>query len=130
MIIRQKPTIATLDTGATHSCIQISIIQEHNIIMEPSTIPFLQLSDGSTITIMGQALLWFTINNITFQHQFLVLTQCLDSVLLGADFLRQMKCNLVIGNSDIIITNKPGILNTIFPRTSRITKTPVLLQTF
>lgn len=73
IMIKNKKIDAVMDTGATHSCIQLSILEELNVPLIAADVDTLHLADKSKVTVEEAANLWFVMNGIVYQHSFLVL---------------------------------------------------------
>ena len=104
IFIKSNPFLAVFDTGATHSCINLNLVNTLNIPLATSPIKSLKLADCSTISVLGSVTLWFTLNSIVLSHNFLVLQSCLDDIILGANFFKQGKLQFII-NADSTLTN-------------------------
>ena len=108
--IKQQKFSAVFDTGATHSCIRYDLLMSLNISVDATSIHTLQLADTTNIPVYGCANLWFILDGIVFNHTFLVLTTCLDDIIIGANFFNQARLNLVIGPAQRPISYKQSVV--------------------
>ena len=81
-----------------------------NISVDATSIHTLQLADTTNIPVCGCANLWFILDGIVFNHTFLVLTTCLDDIIIGANFFNQARLNLVIGPAQPPISYKQSVV--------------------
>ena len=90
--IKQQKFSTVFDTGATHSCIRYDFLMSLNISVDVTSIQTLQLADTTNTPVCGCANLWFIVDGIVFNHTCLVLTTCLDDIIIGANFFESITC--------------------------------------
>lgn len=114
--IKTRKIQAAVDTGATHSCINSSIVRELQVPVIPSDFSTLHLADQSKIFVEGSVNVWFVLNGVVYQHNFLVLRDTLDPIIIGTNFLHQTGTKLCIiprsrhmGKNGMSTNNTPQI---------------------
>jgi len=79
-----------LDNGSRHSLVSLSWCESHNIKIQPLQFGHqnqLWVANGSALKVHGTTKLEIRIKGLLFPHEFLIISDLSDNVILGTDFM-------------------------------------------
>lgn len=94
--IKGNPFKATVDTGATHSCIRFDIVEQLQVPLVATGFHTLYLADKTRVQVEGCVNLWFVLHGVVYRHDFLILKSSLDPIIIGMNFIHQTGSELRI----------------------------------
>lgn len=118
VIIKGKNAMALVDTGARVSIMSNNFRLERDLELEPWTIRPLKMANGSLVYTTGFITTVIKVAGCTVRQKFVVMERSLYEIILGSDFCREHKVQILF-DQERILMKEPGSsaidLNSVYP---------------